>query len=41
MQLVVVHLLDLSKLMQLAEQLDAVVWLNVMQTVAEHLQQRV
>jgi len=41
MQLVLSHLLDLSELMQLTEQLDAVVRLDVVKPVAEHLQQRV
>jgi len=41
LKLVLRHLLDLCKLMQLTEQLDAVVRLNVMKPVAEHLQQRV
>jgi len=41
MELVLGHLLDLGQLMQLAQQLDAVMRLNVMQPVAKHLQQRV
>jgi len=41
MKLVLCHLLDLGELMQLTEQLDAVVRLDVVKPVAEHLQQSV
>jgi len=41
MELILGHLLDLGELMELAQQLDAVVRLNVVEPIAEHLEQRV
>lgn len=41
MQLVLVGLRYSSQTVQMAQELDSVVWLDVMHPVAEHLQQRV
>lgn len=41
MQLVLVGLWNSSEAVQMTQQLDSVVWLDVVHPVAEHLQQRV